>query len=147
MMSRVAEEQDNSLHLREETKNLFQAYDKELETNKDLQLVKNLVTEYTNQPFPASFFRRARDFSHNTKVLVDGEEKLVDELANNYNDAIAYNASYKNFNQLKKGEKSTIIPENYLSALSVLLQEEEFEEVPSKEETGKILKNFFRGSK
>jgi hypothetical protein len=69
--------------------------------------------------------------SHKQKIEdLDGKTKTVHDLPIEKTKAIAYNSSFEDFDKLKIGQVSSIIPTRFLTALSALLEEKDLETVP-----------------
>ena len=81
-----------------------------------LNLVNNFVLQYLH-PNSSMSFAALRTFSHRMIVEDEGISKTVDDLETNDFKAISYNI--KNF---KDGQKSNLIPDQYLTLLASHLQ-------------------------
>jgi len=81
---------------------------------------------------------------HNEYIKdINGKNRKIHTLPIEKEKAIAYNASPKNFPKLEEGQASNIIPTEYLTALSVLLEKDETEDKKLTQEEKKYLDKIF----
>ena len=133
-------------------KKLLEMYENENVDNQNLKTINEIFDNYPEGL--RGSFRKARQYSHGRKVLVNDKVKLIDDLvlreeedfSKNEHTATAYNSSPKKIKELEDGFKSNIVNTNYLLALNSLLEEINFEQEESKnsiKKYDKIIKGIF----
>lgn len=104
--------------LTEDGLKLIEEYIDRVPKNNNVDFFDDTVNKFSDTYLRDFSFDKVRDYSHNIKISVDNSTKKVHDLDNNDKLAIIYNS--EDFNN---GKRADIIPPEFITKLSLLLEE------------------------
>lgn len=106
--------------LEEKGAELIEEYNDRVKKDEEINFIDSSIDEFTKKYLINFDFGTLKRYSHGIKIRVGNSTKTIDDLEDDVHTAVVYNTD--DFNN---GKKSDIIPEAFLTKLSLILQDKQ----------------------